>query len=82
MALLSGREGQAPGADIVEKGCPSEGCLWLLRTGPAAVGEQERAGRPGKGLGPHLRGRRATSELSFPEAHDENFPRGHSFPGG
>lgn len=65
VALLSGRAGQAPGADIVVKGCPSEGCPWLLRMGPAAVGGQQKS--------------RHTPQRAL--AHDENFLRGHSFPG-
>lgn len=43
-----------PGADNVMKGCPSEGCLWLLRTGPAVGGggaAKEQA-RPGEALAP------------------------------
>ena len=45
VARLAGMERQVPGADKGLKGCPSEGCLQFLRTGPAAEGARQRRTR-------------------------------------
>lgn len=45
VALLAGRDGQVPGVDKGLKGCPSDGCLQFLRTGPAAAGAGQRKTR-------------------------------------
>lgn len=73
MALLAGREGQVPGVDKGLKGCPSEGCLQFLRTGPAAVGAGQRKTR-------HTRERtRPPSERM--ESHEQAFHwRGAQWP--
>lgn len=82
VALLAGRDRQVPGADLGLKGCPSEGCLQLLRTGQAAVGAGSKSpGTPGKELCLHLRRWRATSKLSFREGSMMSFLRGYSPPG-
>ena len=73
VALLAGREGQVPGVDKGLKGCPSEGCLQFLRTGPAAAGAGQRKTRD-------------TRERTWPpsekmESHEQTFHwRGAQWP--